>query len=119
MYRKPPAHGMILVSRILSDPKLRLLWESEMKVMTNRIMRMRACLRRNLEKLGSHINWEHITNQVGMFCYSGLSIDQIVYIAKKFHVYITHDGRISMAGVTEENVEYLAEAIHEATRVNK
>ncbi|XP_047316412.1 aspartate aminotransferase, mitochondrial-like [Impatiens glandulifera] len=119
MYSKPPAHGMILVSRILSDPKLRLLWESEMKVMTNRIMRMRACLRRNLEKLGSHINWEHITNQVGMFCYSGLSIDQVVYIAKKFHVYITHDGRISMAGVTAENVEYLAEAIHEATRVNK
>lgn len=33
--------------------------------MANRIRRMRTSLRQVLEKLGSLLNWEHITNQVG------------------------------------------------------
>ena len=31
------------------------------------------------------------------------------------HIYITGDGRISMAGVTTKNVDYIAAAIHKVT----
>lgn len=37
-------------------------------------------------------------------------------ITKEFSVYLTKDGRISMAGVTSKNVEYLAHAIHAVTK---
>ncbi|KAB1224594.1 Aspartate aminotransferase, mitochondrial [Morella rubra] len=116
MYGSPPVHGLLLVSTILSDPQTKSLWVKEVKVMANRIKRMRTALRENLEKLGSPLNWEHITNQVGMFCFSGLTPDHVDRLAREFHVYMTRDGRISMAGVTTSNVSYLADAIHEVTK---
>ena len=45
--------------------------------MANRIIGMRKALREGLEKAGSKLNWEHITNQIGMFCYTGLQLDQV------------------------------------------
>ncbi|XP_057972319.1 aspartate aminotransferase, mitochondrial-like isoform X3 [Malania oleifera] len=119
MYSSPPVHGLLLVSTILSDPDLMALWVEEVKVMANRIEKMRATLRENLERLGSPLNWEHITDQVGMFCFSGLSQEHVDRLSKEFHIYMTHDGRISMAGVTTSNVKYLANAIHEVTRSTK
>ncbi|KDO49650.1 hypothetical protein CISIN_1g013839mg [Citrus sinensis] len=116
MYGSPPVHGILLVATILSDPNLKSLWIDEVKIMADRIQRKRTTLRQNLEKLGSSLNWEHITNQLGMFCFSGLTPYQVDRLAKEFHIYMTQDGRISMAGVTTGNVNYLANAIHEVTR---
>ncbi|XP_030927477.1 aspartate aminotransferase, mitochondrial-like isoform X2 [Quercus lobata] len=118
MYSNPPIHGLLLVSTILSDPETKALWVKEVKVMANRIQQMRSTLRESLEKLASPLNWEHITNQVGMFCFSGLSADQVDRLVREFHIYLTRDGRMSMAGVTTSNVSYLANAIHEVTRYN-
>lgn len=41
---------------------------------------------------------------------------QVERLTKEFSVYLTKDGRISMAGVTSKNVAYLAKAIHEVTK---
>ncbi|KAI4385057.1 hypothetical protein MLD38_003124 [Melastoma candidum] len=70
----------------------------------------------NLEKLGSTLSWKHITNQIGMFCYSGMTPEQVDRLTKEFHIYITCNCRISMAGVTTGIIGYLANAIHEVTK---
>lgn len=44
-----------------------------LKLMTDRIKSMRKALRDNLEKLGTKGTWNHITDQTGMFSYTGLS----------------------------------------------
>ncbi|KAJ0462081.1 putative aspartate transaminase [Helianthus annuus] len=116
MYSNPPVHGALIVSTILSDPDLKQLWLKEVKGMADRIIGMRTSLRENIEKLGSPLSWEHITNQIGMFCYSGMTPEQVDRLTKEFHIYMTRNGRISMAGVTSGNVEYLAKAIHEVTK---
>ncbi|MCO5577476.1 hypothetical protein L7F22_031309 [Adiantum nelumboides] len=116
MYSSPPLHGALLVTTILSDPELKNLWYKEVKDMADRIIGMRTALRKNLEDLGSKQSWEHITNQIGMFCYSGLSPEQVDRMTQEFHIYMTRNGRISMAGVTSGNVKYLANAIHEVTK---
>ncbi|KAL9243726.1 hypothetical protein vseg_017580 [Gypsophila vaccaria] len=116
MYSNPPVHGALLVSIILSDPELKKLWLEEVKGMAERIIGMRTALRDNLEKLGSPLSWEHITKQIGMFCYSGLTPEQVDRLTREFHIYLTRNGRISMAGVTTKNVEYLAKAIHEVSK---
>ncbi|KAG0454760.1 hypothetical protein HPP92_024052 [Vanilla planifolia] len=54
--------------------------------------------------------------KIGMFCYSGLKPDQVDRLTNEFHIYMTRNGRISMAGVTTGNVGYLANAIHEVTK---
>lgn len=50
-----------------------------------------------------------------MFCYSGLSPEQVDRLREEFHIYMTRNGRISMAGVTSKNVDYMAESIHAVT----
>lgn len=116
MYSNPPVFGALLVSSILSDPDLKALWHKEVKIMADRIIGMREALRGNLEKLGSPFSWNHITDQIGMFCYSGMTPEQVDRLTSEFHIYMTRNGRISMAGVTTGNVEYLANAINEVTR---
>ncbi len=86
------------------------------KGMADRITSMRTSLQDALADVGSTKNWEHITKQIGMFAYSGLSSEQVLEMREKYHVYCTADGRISMAGVTSRNVDYIANAIHDVSK---
>lgn len=116
MYSNPPIHGARIVSTVLQDAQLEKLWLSEVQLMANRIISMRAALKKELERLGSSHNWEHITKQIGMFCYTGLKTDQVERLTKDHHIYLTKDGRISIAGINPGNVGYLAQAIHIVTK---
>lgn len=112
LYSNPPVHGARIASTILNDPALKEQWLGEVKGMADRIITMRALLKENLEKCGSKHDWSHITNQIGMFAYTGLDPESMQKLAKEHSVYATKDGRISIAGITSANVERLAKAIH-------
>lgn len=116
MYSNPPIHGSRVVSTILGTPELRSQWLQDVKLMADRIISVRVALRKNLENLGSKRNWQHITDQIGMFCFTGMNAEQSTRLSKDFSIYLTKDGRISMAGVTSKNVDYLAHGIHEVTK---
>lgn len=47
-----------------------------------------------------------------MFCYTGMTPEHVDALTAEHSVYLTRNGRISMAGVTPDNVERLARAIH-------
>ncbi|OIW27905.1 hypothetical protein CONLIGDRAFT_453919 [Coniochaeta ligniaria NRRL 30616] len=111
LYSNPPIHGARIASEILNSPALYDQWLVEVKEMADRIITMRALLKDNLEKLGSKHDWSHITSQIGMFAYTGLTPEQMDKLAREHSVYATKDGRISVAGITSENVGRLAEAI--------
>ncbi|KAH7320285.1 putative aspartate aminotransferase [Stachybotrys elegans] len=112
LYSNPPVHGARIATEILKDPKLNAQWLEEVKGMADRIITMRALLKENLEKLGSKHDWSHITSQIGMFAYTGLNAEEMDKLAKEYSVYATKDGRISVAGITTDNVGRLAEAIY-------
>ncbi|KAF8850981.1 mitochondrial putative aspartate aminotransferase [Acephala macrosclerotiorum] len=112
LYSNPPVHGARVASTILNDPALNKQWLGEVKGMADRIITMRALLKKELEALGSKHDWSHITSQIGMFAYTGLTPEQMDKLAKEHSVYATKDGRISVAGITTGNVKRLAAAIH-------
>lgn len=116
MYSNPPVHGARLASAILNTPELNQEWLQDVKGMANRIIKMREMLAHNLQKEGSMRDWKHITEQIGMFCFTGLNAAQVERLTKDFSIYLTKDGRISMAGVTSKNNAYLAHAMHEVTK---
>jgi aspartate aminotransferase, mitochondrial len=116
MYSNPPLGGARIVSTVLNSPDLYQEWLGEVKKMADRIITMRTQLKAGLKEAGSVKNWDHITKQIGMFCYSGLTAEQVERLMKEHHVYLTKDGRISMAGITSHNVKYLANAIHAVTK---
>jgi aspartate aminotransferase, mitochondrial len=68
LYSNPPIHGARIASEILNNNSLNQQWLGEVKGMADRIIEMRALLKKNLEELGSKQNWDHITNQVHLFC---------------------------------------------------
>jgi aspartate/tyrosine/aromatic aminotransferase len=72
---------------------------------------MRRLLRDKLEAGNSSRKWSHITDQIGMFCYSGLTKEQVLQLREKYHIYCTDDGRFSVAGINIHNVDYLAQSI--------
>lgn len=116
IYSNPPVHGARIVSTILKDPELKGMWQDEIRQMSGRINKMRVLLKDNIIKAGSKHNWDHITNQIGMFSFTGATKEQCEAMTKNHEVYLTSNGRISMAGVTTGNVEHLANALHEATK---
>jgi len=114
MYSNPPAYGAYIVGTVLSNKDLRAQWQKDVKTMADRIIGSRKALVDNLAKLGSKKSWKHITDQIGMFAYSGLSKPQVEHL-RTLHVYMNLDGRMSVSGINTKNVEYLAKAMHEAT----
>jgi aspartate aminotransferase, mitochondrial len=83
LYSNPPVHGARIASTILNDPALNKQWLGEVKGMADRIIKMRALLKENLENLGSKHDWSHITSQIGMFAYTGLKPEQMDVLAKE------------------------------------
>jgi hypothetical protein len=83
LYSNPPIHGARIAAEILNNPELNKQWLGEVKGMADRIIRMRALLKENLEKLGSKHDWSHITSQIGMFAYTGLNPEQMDKLAKE------------------------------------
>uniref|UniRef100_A0A673VS05 Aspartate aminotransferase n=2 Tax=Salmo TaxID=8028 RepID=A0A673VS05_SALTR len=116
IYSNPPMNGARIAATILNTPDLYKEWLGEVHGMANRIITMRELLVANLKKEGSTRNWKHVIDQIGMFCFTGLKPEQVERLTKEFSVYMTKDGRISMAGVTSGNVGYLAQGIHAVTK---
>ncbi|KAJ5896249.1 Aspartate aminotransferase cytoplasmic [Penicillium subrubescens] len=112
----PPAYGARIASKILNDPVLFAEWEEDLRTMSGRIQEMRRGLRERLEKRGTPGTWDHITTQIGMFSFTGLSETQVKILRDKWHVYMTKNGRISMAGLNTNNLDYFAEAVDSVVR---
>ncbi|KAF2746344.1 aspartate aminotransferase, partial [Sporormia fimetaria CBS 119925] len=112
----PPAYGARIASLVLNDPKLFAEWEDNLRTMSGRIKDMRKALRSKLEELGTPGTWNHITDQIGMFSFTGLNEKQVMKLREDSHVYMTKNGRISMAGLNTKNVEYFAKAVDRAVR---
>lgn len=73
MYSNPPAFGARIVGTILNDEGLRKDWYECIKIMSNRILKMRRALFDELTRLGTPGTWNHIVEQIGMFSYTGLN----------------------------------------------
>jgi len=119
LYSNPPIHGARIVDIILGDTELTAMWHEDLRIMSGRIADMRAGLTGKLSALGNEHNWEHITNQIGMFAFTGLSKDMVNELREKYAVYMTMDGRISLAGLNSKNLDYVASAFHNVTTGKK
>jgi len=115
MYSNPPRHGSSIVRTILSDPQLTEQYYTECASMSSRIQSMRARLVDTLKQVGSTHDWSHVSEQIGMFAYTGMNVDMVNEITNKYSIYLTKDGRISIAGLNDNNLEYVAKAIHAVT----
>ncbi|KAK4051899.1 Aspartate aminotransferase, cytoplasmic [Microbotryomycetes sp. JL201] len=117
----PPTFGARIVALILNDPKLFAEWKRDIETMAQRIIQMRKSLydlltNKYKTSAPGPNGWKHITDQIGMFSFTGLNTQQCKDLLEKGHIYLTANGRISMAGLNESNVEYFASCVDKAVR---
>ncbi|KAK4058354.1 Aspartate aminotransferase, cytoplasmic [Microbotryomycetes sp. JL221] len=115
----PPTFGARIVALILNDEQLFKEWKRDIETMAHRIIKMREALYDLLTNKYKSPSpgpngWKHITDQIGMFSFTGLNAQQCKDLLDKCHIYLTANGRISMAGLNESNVEYFASCVDKA-----
>lgn len=111
MYSMPPDHGAAVAARVLGEPRLRASWQHELAAMVARLKSLRALLAYRLSVRRPDLDFEWLTHQRGMFSLLGLGPQAIAALCEVEHVYMTPDGRINVAGVSDANVDRVADSI--------
>lgn len=113
LYSVPPDHGAAVVSMILNDEALRSEWLIELKEMRDRLREMRVLLHSELLQKAPEHDFAHLVRANGMFCFLGISAEQVTRLKQDFGIYMVNSSRINVAGITADNVAYLSDAIAE------
>ena len=110
-YSNPPFHGGAIIRTVLADPKLRAAWEIELQQMRDRINRMRTLFAETMKAKGAPRDFSFITQQRGMFSFSGLSQQHVQALREQYGIYVVNSGRINVAGMTTANMGAICDAI--------
>jgi aromatic-amino-acid transaminase len=110
-YSSPPTLGGQAVSMVLTTPEWRSEWEQELGQMRDRIKLMRRQLVDKIRARRADFDFSYVIEQRGMFSYSGLTKDQVTKLREKYSIYALDSGRICVAALNSNNVDYVADAI--------
>jgi aspartate/tyrosine/aromatic aminotransferase len=111
MYSMPPDHGAAVAARLLGDAALRAGWVAELGGMVARMKTLRGLLAAGLAARRPDLDFSWVTRHRGMFSLSGLDAAAIARLREEQHVYVPPDGRINVAGVSEANVDRVADSL--------
>ena len=111
MYSMPPDHGASVVSIIWNDDALRNQWRSELKVMSDRMTSLRISLAESFRKQSGGGKFDFVGVHRGMFSLLGLTVEQVETLKQDYGIYMISDSRINVAGIQEENIDRLVEAV--------
>ena len=107
----PPDHGAAIVSRVLSDHELSVMWIEELTQMRERLNDLRRLIVDKLNERDAPQDFSFIARERGMFSFLGISQEQAIRLREEFHVYTLESGRVNVAGINQSNVDYVADAI--------
>ena len=110
-YSMPPSHGGAIVGEILADAALRQDWEAELAGMRDRINQLRVLLVDKLSAQNVDRDFSFIAKQHGMFSFLGLSVAQVDQLREQFSIYMVGSSRVNIAGISQSNIDYLAQSI--------
>lgn len=110
-YSNPPAHGAKIVATILKDDALRRAWIDEVAQMRDHIKVLRDLLVAKLNERGVDRDFSFISEQKGMFSFSGLNGEQVKRLREEYGIYIVGSGRINVAGMSKNNIDAVCDAI--------
>jgi aromatic-amino-acid transaminase len=112
----PPDHGASIVQEILGTDSLREMWTQEVSTMRTRITSLRGELVARLSQASPTRDFGFISRQQGMFSRLPVTVDQARELRATHHIYLLDDGRINIAGLRSENLDYVAQAVASVLR---
>lgn len=115
-YSQPPDHGAEIVRRVLTDPALRKEWKEELDVMRNRMLALRQKLADAIRERSNSTDFDFVAKHRGMFSLLGLTKEQVSHLKAEHAIYMIDDSRINVAGLPENEIGELADAILSVSR---
>ncbi len=109
-YSSPPSHGAFLAADILESDELFKMWQDEVAEMRKRIRKLRQELCDKLSARISNCDFNYFVKQCGLFSYTGFSSEQVQRLREEFAIYLVGSGRMCIAGLNANNIDYVAEA---------
>lgn len=112
VYSSPPGYGSHVANQVLSDNDLKLEWFNDVKNMVDRLHSIRL-------KLFDNLNWSDLINfkqQHGMFYFTRFNQSQVNVLKKKYSIYLTDDGRLSLSGINDSNIDYISQALYDVSK---
>jgi aspartate aminotransferase len=110
-YSNPPRHGGAIVSTVLDDAALTETWHQELREMRLRIASLRGQFVETMKTTGRGYDFSFLLDQKGMFSFSGLNAMQVDRLRTEHGIYIVGSGRINVAGMSEQRMEWLCEKV--------
>ena len=110
----PPDHGARLVQMILDDPALRADWAGELEDVRKSMLGLRTKLAEALRSRTGSDRFGFIAEHRGMFSRIGATPEQVAYMREKHAIYMVGDSRMNIAGLNDNNIGILADAIVDA-----
>jgi aspartate aminotransferase/aromatic-amino-acid transaminase len=110
-YSQPPDHGAEIIRTILEDAELRAEWEAELNLMRARMIRLREKLSEAIRQRSNSKDFDFIAAHRGMFSLLGLENSVVEHLKANNGVYMIGDSRINVAGIPEDRVGELADAM--------
>lgn len=111
IYSSPATTGALLVENVLNTPELNALWQTELNEMRERIIHMRELLSSKLRLALPEHNFDYLLKQQGMFSYTGLTAAQVDQLKDQYGIYLVRSGRMCVAGLNLNNIDYVADSI--------
>jgi aspartate aminotransferase/aromatic-amino-acid transaminase len=113
---QPPDHGAEIIRIILNDPELTAEWKAELETMRTRMIRLRQKLAAAIRERSNSTDYDFIAEHRGMFSLLGLPEEVVTRLKREDGIYMINDSRINVAGIPEDRVGELADALLAATR---
>ncbi|MCP5382917.1 MAG: aspartate/tyrosine/aromatic aminotransferase [Kordiimonadaceae bacterium] len=111
IYSMPPDHGAAVVAHILGDAALQAEWRKEVDEMRSRVKKMRRLFAEKMAAKAPNSGFDYIAEQNGMFSFLTLTPEQIQSLIKDHSIFMMASGRVNMAGLTEDNIDYVTDAV--------
>ncbi|XP_018525190.1 putative aspartate aminotransferase, cytoplasmic 2 [Lates calcarifer] len=112
LWAQPSVGGAHVVATVLSNPAHLVEWKGEVRHIVERCMLIRDILKEKLRLLGTPGCQDHLTQQGGLYCCTGLNDQQVEFLSKRRHVYLLPGGCLNVSAINGRNLEYVAESIH-------
>jgi aspartate aminotransferase len=110
-YSQPPDHGAEIIRVILEDPALKAEWLAELEQMRLRMIGLREKLADAIRQRSNATNFDFVATHRGMFSLLGLPSATVDHLRAQNGIYMIGDSRINVAGIPEDRVGQLADAI--------
>lgn len=112
LWAQPSDTGARVVATVLSNPAHVVEWQGEVRHLVERCKLIREILRQRLRLLGTPGSWDHLTQQGGLYCCTGLNGQQLEFLSNRRHIYLLPSGCLNVSAINGRNLDYIAESIH-------